>query len=1041
MGSRIRAISLALLTTLIATAAAAPDSQSLVSPSWYQDLHWRFIGPFRGGRVLTVAGVPGDSRHFWFGAVDGGVWATTDSGRTWSPIFDTQHDGSIGAVAVVPSDPNTIYVGTGEADMRSDIAHGNGVYKTIDGGARWSFLGLADTRQVGRILVNPKNPNIVFVAALGHAYGPNNERGVFRSKDGGAHWQRVLFKDENTGAIDLAFKPGDPNTVFAALWQTRRPPWSVYPPSNGPGSGLYVSHDAGSHWTQIVGNGFIAYPGRIGIGVSRAKPSRVYALSDGPSAEAGLYVSEDSGVHWSKVNGDKRIWNRGWYFSGITVDPNNADRVYVMDTVVLRSDDGGKHFIALKGDPTGDDFHDMWIDPTNSARQIIGSDQGTIVTLNGGKTWSSWYNQPTAQIYHVSTDNRFPYWVYGAQQDSGAVALPSRATGYDGITMEQFHEVTAGGESDMIAPDPDDPDLVYGGRVDKLDLRTGQTRHVDPTLLLPDGEHRTAWTLPLAWSRVGKDTLYFGDQRLYRTSDGGIHWELMSPDLTRADAGAPPNLDPSTAADDDHFGRARGVIYSIAPSPFHEGTLWAGTDDGLAWTTLDNGAHWTNITPAGLTPWSKIAGIELSHFDTNTAYLAVDRHRLDDDAPYLYRTGDGGQSWQRIDHGLPGNAFVNVVREDPARKGLLYAGTERGMFVSFDDGGHWQSLQQNLPMASVRDIEVHGDDLVIATHGRGFWIMDNVTALRQMDAAPSALAAGAMLFKPADAIRLRPTGFTGTPMPKDEPMAANPPDGAAIDYVLPADGKGPVMLTIYNAEGKKVASFSSSDKPATPDAAKLTYAPEWAPPKPSLSAEPGMHRFVWDLRYGTPANPDDESDPKGVWVPPGVYMVELRANGKAVRQQLTLEPDPRVKVEPAALVREFELAVQVQEKAKQAAAAVKDATALLKALDARQAQDTRLRPRIRDLMDKVSEFSGIPVPGSVRADRTTAPPPPASLKNLSDELGKLQDAVDGADADPSPDARAAFATLSRSLDSKLQQWQQMKLSNLARFDTGMKRQQ
>jgi photosystem II stability/assembly factor-like uncharacterized protein len=1024
-------LGLVFLVVAVAAAASSAAPQPVVDRSWYGDLHWRSIGPFRGGRVLTVTGIPGDSRHFYFGAVDGGVWATADAGRIWSPIFDGEPDGSIGALAVAPSNPSVIYVGTGEADMRSDIAHGNGVYKTTDGGAHWTFRGLADTRQIGRILVDPRNPNVVFVAALGHAYGPNKERGVFRSTDGGAHWDRVLFKDENTGAIDLAFKPGDAHTVFAALWQMRRPPWSVYPPSNGPGSGLYVSHDGGTHWRQITGNGFAAHPGRIGLGISRSRPSRVYALADGPAAEAGLYVSNDGGANWLKASGDKRIWQRGWYFSGIAVDPHNADRVYVMNTIVLRSDDGGRHFIALKGDPTGDDFHAMWIDPTNSDRQILGTDQGTIVTLNGGKTWSSWFNQPTAQIYHVSTDNRIPYWVYGAQQDSGAVALPSRTEGYDGITMEQFREVTAGGESGMIAPDPDDPDLVYGGRVDRLDLRTQQTRHVDPTLLFPATEHREAWTLPLVFSRVGKKSLYFADQRLYRTLEGGNHWEAISGDLTRADAGVPPNLDPATAADDDHFGKARGVIYSIAPSPLRQSTLWVGTDDGLVWQTSDEGTHWANVTPAGLTPWSKIAGIELSHSDVDTAYLAVDRHRLDDDAPYIFRTTNAGQSWQRIDRGLPVNAFVNVVREDPACKGLLYAGTERGMFVSFDDGGHWQSLEQNLPMTSVRDIDVHGDDLVIATHGRGFWIMDNVTALRQMRAAQSAIAAGAaaVLFKPAEAIRLRPSGFTGTPLPKDEPMAANPPDGAMLDYLLPAGSKAPVTLTISNAKGEKFASFSSADKLAAPDARTLAYAPEWVPPKPILSAAPGMHRFVWDLHYGGPAESDDPSVPQGVWATPGAYTVELNANGQTLRQPLTVTPDPRVTVAPAALQREFELAVKVQEGAKQAAAAVKEATSLLETLGRREREETKLRPQIRELMTRISAVSGIPLPWN--PERPTAPPPPGSLKDLAAEFANLQDAVDGADAEPSADANAAYATLSTMLSAKLQAWQQLKQTERA----------
>jgi photosystem II stability/assembly factor-like uncharacterized protein len=1024
-------------TVVFAVAAfTALGTQAAVAPSSYQDLHWRMIGPFRGGRVLTVSGIPGNSRRFYFGAVDGGVWTTGDAGRTWEPIFDSEPDGSIGALAIAPSDPNTIYVGTGEADMRSDIAHGNGVYKTTDAGKHWSFIGLADSRQVGAILVDPRDPNVVLIAALGHAYGPNAERGVFRSTDGGARWSKVLFKDDNTGAIDLAFKPGDPDTIYAALWQTRRPPWSVYPPSSGPGSGLYVSHDNGTTWSQVTGNGFPAHPARMGIALSPAEPSRVYVLADGAPDEAGLYVSNDDGQHWTHTSSDKRIWNRGWYFSGITADPKNADRVYVMDSIMLRSDDGGKHFIALKGDPTGDDFHQMWIDPTDPDRQILGVDQGTLITQNGGATWSSWFNQPTAQIYHVSTDSRFPYWVYGAQQDSGAVSLPSRTSGRDGISMEQFHEISPGGESDMIAPDPDDPNIIYGGRVERLDQRTNQVRDIDPTLAYPAAHYRAAWTLPLAFSKRGKTVLYFANQRLFRTADGGNHWAPISPDLTRPDAGIPANLDPPTAADDDHVDKRRGVIYSIAPSPLQAATLWVGTDDGLVWKTSDNGARWAQVTPSELTPWSKIAGVELSHFDINTAYLAVDRHRLDDDTPYIYRTTDGGKDWTRIDNDLPRNAFVNVMREDPAHRGLLYAGTERGMFVSFDDGAHWQSLQQNLPMTSVRDIDVHGDDLVIATHGRGFWIMDNVTALRQMNLVETAQAT--VLFKPAVAIRERPSGFTGTPLPKDEPMGSNPLLGADIDYVLPDSTSGPVTLTIFDSKGGKVRSFTSTTKVVTPDPATLLFAPEWVPPQRLLSAAPGMHRFVWDIHYPGPENPERPSEQGGVWAPPGDYTVELTADGQTLRQPLVVQPDPRVKIAPAAYEREFSLARKVQDASGQISAALAEAAKLLKTLDERKAHETKLQPEIEQLETEISSLSDVPLAANIRPGRENPPRRTDSLKGLQADFGKLKNAVDGADADPSADSLASYAMLSKTLSGTLRAWQQLKQKSLAGLNAALK---
>ena len=1024
---------LALLAFGITTALAA---HATVDASLFQDLHWRLIGPFRGGRVLAVTGIPGDDRHFYFGAVDGGVWKTNDAGRTWQPIFDDEHVGSIGAIAVAPSRPDTVYVGTGEADMRSDIAHGNGMYKSTDGGKTWRHIGLDDSRQIGRILVDPHNPDVVYVAALGHAYGPNAERGVFRSTDGGEHWEKVLFKDNDTGAIDMAFKPDDPNTIYAALWQTRRPPWSVYPPSNGPGSGLYVSHDGGSHWTPIQGNGFAAHPGRIGVATALSDPKRVYALIDAPDGEGGLYRSDDAGAHWKHVTDDQRIWQRGWYFNRLTVDPKNADRIYVMNTIVLRSDNGGKQFIALKGDPTGDDFHEMWIDPTNPNRQILGVDQGTLITLNGGTTWSSWYNQPTAQIYHVSTDNRFPYWVYGAQQDSGAVSLPSRSGSHDGITMQQFHELTPGGESDMIAPDPDDHDIVYGGRVDKLDMRTEQVRNVDPTLAYPAAHYRAAWTLPLQFSKRDHKVLYFANQRLFRTSDGGEHWAPISPDLTRADAGIPANLDATTAADDNHIDKQRGVIYTIAPSPLDAKALWVGTDDGLVWRTDDEGAHWRNVTPSALTPWSKVGGIELSHFSAEAAYLAIDRHRLDDDAPYIYRTTDGGKSWQRIDNGIPSNSFVNVVREDPVRKGLLYAGTEKGMFVSFDDGAHWQPLQQNLPSTSVRDIDVHQDDLVIATHGRGFWIMDDVTALRQMDGVSTQAAT---LFKPADAYRVRHPEFTGTPMPKDEPLAANPPDGAIIDYALPQHVKGAVTLTILDAQNKPVRSFGSDDKPPMLDPAKLEFAPEWVPVPTPLSTAPGMHRFVWNLRYAGKGEEGRHHQKDGVWAVPGRYTVELTVDGRSYRQPLTIKPDPRVTVSVAAMQREFDLATKVETAAGEAAKAGAEAKQLLQALDDRQAHASgALHEQITALIAHASDVSGVPVHADPRNTIGSPPRRTDSLHALSTNLDTLLTAVDGADADPSPDAQTSYATLSKTLATTMDEWQALKQHDLAALNAKLK---
>jgi photosystem II stability/assembly factor-like uncharacterized protein len=1015
-----------------------------VAVSDYQALHWRLIGPFRGGRVLAVTGIAGDDRHFYFGAVDGGVWATQDAGRTWQPIFDGEPVSSIGAIAVAPSRPRTIYVGTGEADMRSDLAEGDGMYRSTDGGAHWTQVGLKDSRQIARILVDPQNPNIVFVGALGHPYGPNAQRGVFRSLDGGRHWSKVLYVNRNTGTVDLAFKPGDPDTLYAAMWQTRRPPWSVYPPSNGPDSGLYVSHDGGNRWNRITGHGFPAQPGRIGLAVAPSRPDRLYALADGPWDQAGLYRSDDGGRRWQHVSADPRIWQRCWYFCALTVDPLNADRLYVMDTIVLKSEDGGAHFVALQGDATGDDFHELWIDPTNPNRRILGSDQGAQVTLDGGRTWSSWYNQPTAQIYHVSTDNRFPYWVYGAQQDSGAVALPSRTTNINGITMQQFHEIVPGGENGMIVADPDNPDLVYGDgalwttTVDELDWRTGQSRDVDPTLAYPNAHYRATWTMPLAFSSRGRRTLYFANQRLFSTTDGGEWWTPISPDLTRRNAGILPNLDTSTAIDDHDFGKRRGVIYTIAPSPLSAEVIWVGTDDGLVWRTPDSGRHWINVTPQALTPWSKVAGIELSHLRPSVAYLAIDRHRLDDDTPYIYRTADDGRTWTRADAGIPRRDFVNVVREDPQQPGLLYVGTERGVFVSFDAGAHWQPLQQNLPVTSVRDIDVHGDDLVIATHGRGFWIMDDITALRQTDRVrPDRVT----LFTPADAVRFRlpqppPLGFVATPMPKDEPMAANPPNGAIIDYVLPPGEHGPVTVTILDAHGQVVRRYSSAEDVPPPNPYKLEYAPQWVQEPAIPSATPGMQRFVWDLRYPKPRAPGAKDPQKdGVWAPPGSYTVELGVMGRQYSQPVIVKADPRMHMSAAAFVREFELARKVEISELEASTAIDQAVRLLNSLNIRVTQPSAAHAELAALMAKVALISGT-VPHPERVTFPGVPPPRRtdSLQMLSTDLVQLEISVDGADADPSHDALTAYALLSRELSITLQQWRSLERIDVPRLN-------
>jgi photosystem II stability/assembly factor-like uncharacterized protein len=909
---------------------AGPDAPKPFEQKLFQELKWRSIGPFRGGRALAVTGVRGQPETYYFGAVGGGVWKTNDSGRTWKPIFDSQPIASIGAIAVAPSNSNIIYVGSGEADMRSSISYGNGIYKSTDAGKTWTHIGLTDSRQIARILVDPHDANKIFVGALGHPYGPNQERGVFYSADGGKHWKKILFHDENTGAIDLAFEPGNPKTIYAALWQTRRPPWSIYPPSNGPGSGLYRSTDGGEHW-QAVTQGLPSEGlGRMGIAFAPSNAKRIYLAVD--AKDGGLYRSDDAGQSWQRISKDRRIWGRGWYFNEVTVDPKNPDILYIPNTSTYRSRDGGKTFTVFKGDPTGPDYHAIWIDPDDSSRMALSCDQGVVVTRNGGETWSSWLNQPTGQFYHVATDNQFPYWAYGAQQDSGPAATPT-AGKFRNLNFHDWRPLEAGDENGYIAPDPLNPGVIFGGFVSRQDLRNEQVQEMPPTLG-QIGDFRRTWTLPLVYSPIDPHVLYFGSQMLLRTADGGSSWQAISPDLTREDPGVPSNLDPTTAADAPK-GKRRGVIYTIGPSSVKAGEIWAGTDDGQIQLTQDEGKNWENVTPPDLTPWSKVTHIEASHSDAGTAYAAIDRHRLEDYQPYLYRTHDFGKTWQHVNNGIPDGSFLNCVREDPHRKTLLYACTEKGVYVSWNDGDDWQSLQLNLPITSVRDLVVHDDDLVIATFGRSFWVLDNVTPLRQIDA--HAAVSDVWLFKPATAMRVRPGSDQSTPIPDDEALAANPPNGAVLDYYLKEKSAAPIQLEIFDSEGRLVRRFASDDEVRKVNPDDLPFPASWAQSPPPPSAEAGMHRFVWDLRYAAPVGPRRPfRGGSGPLALPGNYTIKLTAHGKSASQSLTIKMDPRVNTTQAQLVQQFELASRLSARQSEVSAATQQASELRKQIEARK---------------------------------------------------------------------------------------------------------
>ncbi len=992
-----------------------------VQPELSSGLRWRMIGPHRGGRAVAVSGVEGQPNVYYFGGVGGGVWRSGNGGLTWEPIFDSQPISSIGAVAVAPSNPSVIYVGTGEADFRSDLSYGNGVYQSADGGRTWKNIGLTGSRHISRIVVDPKNPDAVFVAAMGSAYGPGAERGLFRSTDGGANWQKVLFRDENSGAIDVAIDPDHPQTVWAALLRNRRPPWSVYPPSTT-GGAIFRSTDGGNVWSPVTGSGLPEGDwGRVGLTIARGTHGqRIYALID--AKEGGLFKSDDGGQTWLRTGTDPRIRGRMWYFGEVYADPKNPDTVYVPNVSLYRSTDAGKTFTAIKGAPGGDDYHALWIDPANPQRMIFGSDQGACVSVDSGRTWSSWYNQPTAQFYHVAVDNEFPYHVYGAQQDSGSVYILSR--GNDGsITFRDWHPAGAG-ESGYIAPDPSDPNIIYGGgtygELFRYDRRTGQAQIIAPDAIRRFGEahpeHRFTWTSPVVFSPQEPHTLYFGSQNVLRSSNQGNSWEKISPDLTGADPNA-PDQGPLTV--ENAKARGHGVVYTIAPSPRSAGEIWAGTDTGLVHLTRDNGKSWSNVTPQGLSDWSKISLIDASHFDAGTAYAAVDRHRLDDIGPYIYRTRDFGKSWTRINSGIPEGAYVRAVREDPVKKGLLFAGTELGVFFSINDGDSWQPLQLNLPVSPVHDLVIKGNDLVIATHGRSFWILDDLSPLRQITAETQ--AAPAHLFVPATAMRIRPNTNHDTPLPPEEPAGQNPPPGAIFYYSLKSPAQGEVKLEVLDGKGRLVRSYSSNDQPFHPPSPPA-FPMYWFRPAGPLSTQAGMHRVVWDIRYTTPAisqpgysmstaaGTDTPREPEGPQALPGNYQLRLTVDGKSYTQPFNLVMDPRVKTSAADMEKQFALELKLVEAIQQANRATEEIHAAAQAGKIGAEEEKKLAGTRRGRGEAEAEAGGQP------------PALPRVIGSLSQLLG----VVDSADASPTSQAEEAANKTLAQLAELLKQWQSMK---------------
>jgi photosystem II stability/assembly factor-like uncharacterized protein len=982
-------------------------TKAQINDAMLSHLRWRMIGPHRGGRTVGAVGVPQQPNVFYIGVNNGGVWKTTDYGRTWDPIFDDQPSGSIGDVAVAPSDPNIIYVGSGEGLQRPDLSVGNGIYKSTDAGKSWMRLGLQNGQQIPKIAVDPKDPNRVFVAVLGHPYGPNEERGIYRSTDGGRTFEKVLYTSENVGGDDVAIDPSNPDIVYATMWEARQGPWEngAWGGTNG---GVYKSKDGGNTWKKTM-KGLPENLVQAHLAIAPSSPKTVYVVFSttqpneyGTGSGMGLYRSDDRGESWRNVALDGRPEARigGGDLPVINVDPTNAETLYSASIVLWRSTDGGKTWTQVKGAPGGDDYQNLWINPRHPEIFIVTGDQGAAVSVNNGQTFSSWYNQPTAQLYHVSADNAFPYSVYGGQQESGSVGILSRSN--DGeITFHDWHPVGAE-EWGYVAPDPLDPNIIYGGKLSRYDKRTGQTQNIAPEAVL-SGKYRFVRTEPVVFSPVDQKTLFFAGNVLFKTQDGGSHWQVISPDLSRESWDIPASVGVYASPDVKKMAR-RGVIYTVAPSYKDLNTIWCGTDDGLIHLTRDGGKIWRNVTPPEITSWNKISLIDASHFDAATAYAAVNKIRLDDMHPYIYKTHDGGKTWTKIVTGFPDDP-INVVREDPKQKGLLFAGSERAVYVSFDDGEHWQSLRQNMPATSIRDLIVKDDDLVVGTHGRSFWILDNISSLRQLTAASPS---GTMLFTPATAYRVRWNTWPDTPLPPEEPAGQNPPDGAMLEYYLPANA-GNVMLQIFDSKGTLVRSYSSSDTLYKND--NVYIPPYWIRPQQILSNQRGMHRFIWDLHYTPldvpPSYPisavyqNTAPQPTSPWVMPGTYTVKLTVDGNTIIKPLTVKMDPRVKTTIQGLQLQHDFSLQVYTVRK----------ALLQlGLEIRTAKAS---VKTEDPKKKIGELL------------TSATGKP-TIANLDESVSTLFTLLQGSDTPPTQQQIAGVQQVMKQFDTLKKLWEEIK---------------
>ena len=981
-------------------------------------LRWRNVGPYRGGRTRAIAGVPSQPNVFYMAPVNGGVFKSSDYGRTWQPIFDDQPTASIGAVAVAASNPNVVYVGSGEGLHRPDLSVGDGIYKSIDAGKTWTHLGLRDGQQIAQLAVDPKNGDRLFVAVAGHPYGPNEERGVFRSADGGKTFEKVLYR-EDVGASDVQIDPSDPAIVYAALWDSREGPWEngMF---NGDNAGIFKSIDGGKTWRELI-KGLPNNIVQANLAIAPSSPNTLFAVVRTKTIEK-LYRSEDGGETWSGSTDDPRpgLGIGGGDLPVVRFDPKNPQIVYSASVVCWKSTDGGKSWDGWRGAPGGDDYQNIWINPNNPDIILLGSDQGAIVTVNGGATWSSWYNQSTAQLYHVSVDNAFPYRLYSGQQESGSVEITSR--GNEGeITLRDWRPVSAE-EYGYVVADPLDPDIVIGGKLTRFDRRTGQAQGILPVPVQTE-DFRMLRTEPVVFSPIDPHLLFFAGNTLWKTRDGGDHWEKISADLSRPQYELPASIG-KYKADAAKQAHRRGVIYTVAPSPLEVDRIWCGTDDGLIHLTTDGGKTWNNVTPPNISAWQKISLIEAGHFDANTACAAVNTLRLDDLRAHIFRTQDNGKTWTEIVNGISAGQTVNTIREDPERKGLLFAGTEKGVYVSFDNGANWESLRLNLPATSVRDLIIKNDDLVVATHGRGFWILDNITLLRQFGQNQRQN----LLFKPQIALRVRGNLNTDTPLPPDEPAGENPPDGAMIDYFLATDSNAPVTIEIKDNKGASVRKYSSADVPVKPDPKRLKIPAYWIHTPQLLSSKAGMHRFLWDMHYTTVPGVEPEypiaatyrntaPTPTSPWVAPGNYTVVLTVNGKSFTQPLTVQMDPRVKTSAADLQEQFDLSWQLYQLRLTLAP-------IGKKFDDINEQLTKLKSRAAergDITQKLEAFGQTLGPFGPPHPRPGAPPSLFVLESTE----RLFNEIQGADAAPTAAAKAAVADVQKKIGPLMQAWRKL----------------